>query len=168
MKQLRVYRAGRSGVIDSLPISSDNTLPNNQELPMPDENDIQDTHETSTPIAGEDVPKESKPRQARKPKVSAEATGSTDLAASEKPAKKTRVKRGSKAVAEKPSKSTARSAAGSTAVDTSTESVASEVEPSDDFADLIKLEEENKSLRKQLSEKLRAENAELRKRLGQN
>ncbi|MQB45853.1 SyrB-like regulator [Rhizobium sp. ICMP 5592] len=36
----------------------------------------------------------------------------------------------------------------------------------DEFADLIQLEEENKRLRKALSEKLRAENADLRKRLG--
>ena len=35
----------------------------------------------------------------------------------------------------------------------------------DDMADLLKLEEENRSLRKQLFEKLRAENADLRKRL---
>lgn len=39
--------------------------------------------------------------------------------------------------------------------------------PIDEFADLLKLEEENKALRKALSEKLRAENADLRKRLGQ-
>jgi len=37
---------------------------------------------------------------------------------------------------------------------------------SDEFTDLMKLEEENKGLRKALAEKLRAENAELRKRLG--
>ena len=37
----------------------------------------------------------------------------------------------------------------------------------DEIAELIRLEEENKSLRKALSEKLRAENADLRKRLGQ-
>lgn len=37
----------------------------------------------------------------------------------------------------------------------------------DDFAELLQLEEENKGLRKALSEKLRVENAELRKRLGQ-
>ncbi|AYG63974.1 MULTISPECIES: SyrB-like regulator [Rhizobium] len=36
----------------------------------------------------------------------------------------------------------------------------------DEMADLIQLEEENKRLRKLLAEKLRAENAELRKRLG--
>ncbi|WP_416068550.1 transposase (plasmid) [Rhizobium sp. YTUHZ045] len=43
------------------------------------------------------------------------------------------------------------------------------VEPSagvDTLADLVALEEENKRLRQQLAEKLRAENAELRKRLG--
>jgi putative transposase len=37
----------------------------------------------------------------------------------------------------------------------------------DEFADLLALEEENRGLRKSLSEKLRAENADLRKRLGQ-
>ncbi|WP_156392913.1 transcriptional regulator [Rhizobium sp. Root1220] len=38
----------------------------------------------------------------------------------------------------------------------------------DEMADLLQLEEENRSLRKQLAEKLRAENADLRKRLGQS
>jgi len=37
----------------------------------------------------------------------------------------------------------------------------------DGFDDLIKLEQENQSLRKQLAGKLRAENADLRKKLGQ-
>ncbi|UWU24267.1 hypothetical protein QA648_31520 (plasmid) [Rhizobium sp. CB3171] len=36
----------------------------------------------------------------------------------------------------------------------------------DELEDLIQLEEENKRLRKILAEKLRQENAELRKRLG--
>jgi putative transposase len=36
----------------------------------------------------------------------------------------------------------------------------------DGFAELLKLEEENQQLRKALSEKLRAENADLRKKLG--
>lgn len=38
----------------------------------------------------------------------------------------------------------------------------------DEFAEFIQLEDENRRLRKQLSDKLRAENAELRKRLGLN
>ncbi|WP_087006347.1 transposase [Rhizobium sullae] len=37
---------------------------------------------------------------------------------------------------------------------------------SDELADLVQLEEENQKLRKRLAEKLRAENTELRKRLG--
>ena len=37
---------------------------------------------------------------------------------------------------------------------------------SDEMADLLQLEEENKKLRQALAEKLRAENADLRKRLG--
>lgn len=36
----------------------------------------------------------------------------------------------------------------------------------DEFGDLLQLEEENRSLRKQLAEKLRTENADLRRRLG--
>ena len=129
---------------------------------MPDENNTQDMNETSTPTAVEDAPKVKKTRQARKPKVAAEAAASIDMAASEKPVKKTRAKRGTKTVAAKPSKATAPTPT------VPTEVASSAVEPSDGFADLIKLEEENKSLRKQLSEKLRAENADLRKRLGQN
>jgi hypothetical protein len=38
----------------------------------------------------------------------------------------------------------------------------------DEMADLLQLEEENQKLRKQLAEKLRSENANLRKRLGQS
>jgi hypothetical protein len=36
----------------------------------------------------------------------------------------------------------------------------------DEMTDLLQLEEENQKLRKLLAEKLRAENADLRKRLG--
>lgn len=39
------------------------------------------------------------------------------------------------------------------------------VDAIDDMAELLRLEDENRSLRKKLSEKLRAENADLRKRL---
>lgn len=44
--------------------------------------------------------------------------------------------------------------------------IATHVTAIDEMADLIQLEEENKRLRKTLAEKLRAENADLRKRLG--
>jgi hypothetical protein len=141
----------------------------NQELKMPDENKTQDTNETSTPIAPKQTPIAKKTRQARKPKAAPETTGSADLAASKEPVKKTRAKRGSKIAAAKSLKPQGRSASSSAAaLGTSMETAAPNVEPDDGFADLIKLEEENKSLRKQLSEKLRAENADLRKRLEQN
>jgi putative transposase len=38
--------------------------------------------------------------------------------------------------------------------------------PADDLKDLLELEEENKQLKKQLAERLRRENAELKKKLG--
>ncbi|OWK25349.1 hypothetical protein AJ87_11060 [Rhizobium yanglingense] len=46
------------------------------------------------------------------------------------------------------------------------QTVQATVPATDEVADLIQLEEENKSLRKTLADKLRAENADLRKRLG--
>ncbi|MBY3483288.1 SyrB-like regulator [Rhizobium leguminosarum] len=59
----------------------------------------------------------------------------------------------------------ARGPAKATAAPKASERVAS-VSTSDDLADLLQLEEENKLLRKTLAEKLRAENADLRKRIG--
>ena len=46
------------------------------------------------------------------------------------------------------------------------QTITAAVSATDEMADLLQLEEENKKLRKSLAEKLRAENAELRKRLG--
>jgi len=43
--------------------------------------------------------------------------------------------------------------------------LAAQATPSDEMADILQLEEENQRLRKLLTEKLRAENADLRKRL---
>ena len=48
---------------------------------------------------------------------------------------------------------------------TSVASPTAPVDAIDDMAELLRLEDENRSLRRQLSEKLRAENADLRKRL---
>ena len=49
-----------------------------------------------------------------------------------------------------------------------TKTAPASVSARDDMADLIQLEEENSRLRKTLAEKLRSENADLRKRLGLN
>lgn len=72
------------------------------------------------------------------------------VAAEAKVVARGKAKGGAKSTTAKPTKQTERAPA--TAVE--------------EMADLIKLEEENKSLRKALADKLRAENSDLRKRLG--
>ncbi len=91
------------------------------------------------------------------------ATGEAAAASNPKIAKSPRVKKAksdpsttkaSTKQPRKPRESKAAVTASSTAVS------------GDEFADLLQLEEENRSLRKQLAEKLRSENADLRRRLG--
>lgn len=136
---------------------------------MADETTTEINPATETPAA---APAEKKTRAPRRPKAVAEAVASDVSAISpEAPAKKTRAKRGSKVVAAKPEKSAAEPKTVATRALRAKAAVPASAVPSvlsDDFADLIKLEEENKQLRKELSEKLRAENADLRKRLGQS
>lgn len=120
---------------------------------------------TDTPAA---IPAAKKTRAPRRPKAVAEAASAgVSAAVPETPAKKTRAKRGSKQVAAKAEKSVAEPKKAATRVPRVTKDASAPVTAGDDISNLIKLEEENKQLRKQLSEKLRAENADLRKRLGQ-
>lgn len=130
----------------------------------------------SVEIASADAsskPKEKKTRTPRKPKIATQAVVDVSVSA---PAKKTRG----------PGKKSAASVVPPTAAPTAKASVvakkvavakaqpakraprqaATAAHVADGFADLIKLEEENQKLRKALSEKLRAENADLRKKLG--
>jgi len=114
--------------------------------------------ETATPIA---EPKKRRGRQAKTvaPKIAANDEKTTPV----KPAKKPRVAKsaavaeaGAKVATKQPRKTRTpkeATAAGSTPA-------------AHEMADLVQLEEENQKLRKQLAEKLRAENADLRKRLG--
>jgi len=119
---------------------------------------------SEVPVA---TPAKKKTRQSRKTKTAAEATTSVDAITTEEPAKKTRAKREPKAVPAKAPTASRSRGSDKKAAAAPAKPVSSAAEPTDEFADLLKLEEENKSLRKQLSEKLRAENADLRKRLGQ-
>jgi len=135
---------------------------------MADETDLETADKTTTPNSA-DAPVVKKTRKPRTPKAAAETATVADNTTSDVPVKKTRTKRGSKMVAAKTPKGTSRAAFGRTPVTDPVAKTSSPVlEQPDEFADLIKLEEENKNLRKQLSEKLRAENADLRKRLGQS
>lgn len=123
---------------------------------MPDETAVAPNTETVA-VKTDATPK--KTRAPRQPKLATPAVVKAE------PVK--RQKRVAKA-AEAPGKTTASaktpkaSKPGEAAVKTST----TPVPASDEFSDLLKLEEENKQLRKTLAEKLRSENADLRKRLG--
>jgi hypothetical protein len=135
---------------------------------MADETRIETTATTEMPAA---VPVEKKTRKPRTPKAVAEAsTADATAAPAEKPGKKTRAKRGSKTATIKAEKAVATPKAAATRAPrvevAASGPVATPVDVIDDMSDLLKLEEENKQLRKELSEKLRTENADLRKRLG--
>ncbi|WP_200847878.1 SyrB-like regulator [Rhizobium sp. 18055] len=128
--------------------------------------------ETTTENAGNDVVTETqvapaavkKTRAPRRSKAEIEAAAAVKSAGKEKPAKAPRAQvfRG---IAAKSKKSVGEPAMISRA-NRAQEPSGSSSEILDDIATLIELEEENKRLRKQLSDKLRAENADLRKRLG--
>lgn len=136
---------------------------------MADDTTLETTPMTETPAATTAV--EKKTRKPRTPKVADEAaTSDVSAEAVEKPAKKTLAKRGSKIVATKAGKSAAEPKKVTTPdprAQIAASAPTASVEVIDDIAELIRLEEENKQLRKQLSEKLRTENADLRKRLTQ-
>jgi putative transposase len=139
---------------------------------MADDTNIIPAAETATTDASSKT-KEKKTRAPRKPKAAVEAVADTSVSA---PAKKTRGP-GRKAAAPK---ETAAAAPAAKAPVPAKRAAALKAPPvkrapqktvatkvaSDGFADLLKLEEENQTLRKALSDKLRAENADLRKKLG--
>ncbi len=135
---------------------------------MADETTIGSIATTTPPVI---AAAEKKTRKPRTPKAPTEAS-TVDAAAApvEVPAKKTRAKRGSKTAPVKAEKTVAApKVAASRAPQVGAAAsapVAAPIDVLDDIADLIKLEEENKQLRRELSEKLRAENTDLRKRLG--
>ncbi|UIK01533.1 SyrB-like regulator (plasmid) [Rhizobium leguminosarum] len=130
--------------------------------------------ELSTPptsdAVGTDIaaktPAVKKTRAPRRPKAVAEVTTSEAVAAP-KGRRGGRRKAEAVEVANAPveAKRKGRGPAKAIAAPKAAKRVAS-VSASDDLADLLQLEEENKLLRKTLAEKLRAENADLRRRIG--
>ncbi len=113
---------------------------------------------------------ESKKRGPRAKKTAPEAVASDAMV--EAPAlKKARAKRGSKSAVAEVKPSTRRGgrkakAAIESTVEPAPQAVSSITAAGDEMEDLLQLEQENQRLRKLLAEKLRAENADLRKRLG--
>ena len=137
---------------------------------MADETSMSPAADTPT-VEAPAAPKEEKTRAPRKPKAASEAVVVSA------PAKKTRGPGKKKPVASEgavtvpvakaPAASKKPAAiANAEPAKRGPRKVDAAPAPIDGFSELLKLEEENQKLRKALSEKLRAENAELRKKLG--
>ena len=144
---------------------------------MADENNTGSIAESVGMDAPAKTPAPKKQRAPRRQKAVAEATVAAPLAKTAK-VPRGRRKRGEQAGDAKPALVETPVAGKSTAKDVikgvrrkrtatpAAQTVATPVPANDELADLIQLEEENKRLRKTLADKLRAENADLRKRLG--
>lgn len=121
------------------------------------------------------TPEPKKQRKQRQPKVAGDAAASGSSSTALKPARKGRSTRAvdtktvasDQRVASDSKRGVAGKGVGRPKAVRSVVASAAKAEPFlDDMADLIALEMENKRLRQVLSEKLRAENADLRKKLG--
>ncbi|MFS2150801.1 SyrB-like regulator [Rhizobium sp. Rhizsp42] len=129
--------------------------------------------ELSTPpaadAAGTDnaakAPAVKKTRAPRRPKAVAEAVASEAVAAPKGRRGGRRKAEVAEATAPAEAKRKGRGP-GKAATASKASKPATAISLSDDLSDLLQLEEENKRLRKTLAEKLRAENADLRKRIG--
>ncbi|RWX81048.1 transcriptional regulator [Neorhizobium lilium] len=138
-----------------------------QEIMMADENNtVTDTGAPASAVAEPDAPKKQRKPRAKKTASAAalgEATGVSGTEAA-KPRKQTRGRKPKLSVDEGVVVS-APAKRGRKAAQAAAEAP---VSATDEIADLLQLEEENQRLRKLLAEKLRAENADLRKRLKLN
>ncbi len=147
----------------TLPIAQETNASALQETIIADEN-IAMT-ETDTPaVAAPDLPKKERKPRARKamPETASTAFSVQPAAASNAAAGKQKRGRGAKSDEGATSGKRTPVKRAPKAVDAAS---APSMAAVDEFADLLQLEEENQRLRKLLAEKLRAENADLRKRL---
>lgn len=132
---------------------------------MADENDTTTNNDApASVVAAIDAPKVQRKPRAKK---AAPETASVEVAA-EPAVSTTAGKRGKQTRGRRPKANGDASSAKSTPVTRAPKAVqpsAAPVAAIDEMADLLQLEEENQRLRKLLAEKLRAENADLRKRL---
>lgn len=133
---------------------------------MADEQTLGTNSDVAAAIAGVTPPAVKKQRAPRVKKVAAEAKAksSPSQPAKVSDARKKRTGNGAEVAAEPVAAKRQRSNAApkkQAAV-----AVSAPASAGDEMAELLQLEEENKRLRKILAEKLRAENADLRKKLG--
>jgi len=153
----------RAGPLLTLPIGRETNASALQETIMADENATMISADTPA-AAAPDVPKKVRKPRAKKavPETAPAAVSLQPAAASD--AKAGKQTRGRKA---KPDEGTtsAKRAPVKRAPKALSIAAAPSVAAVDEISDLLQLEEENQKLRKLLAEKLRAENADLRKRL---
>ena len=145
-------------------LAPQNNAAEKEEIYMPDENETVTETNTPAPIVAPLTPvKQRKPRTV---KAAADANPSqvVDAALDSITPTAGKQKRGRKARTI-PAASPAKSKPLNRARRTTDAAPTTPADPIDDMAELLRLEDENRRLRKQLSEKLRAENADLRKRL---
>lgn len=148
---------------------------------MPDENNtglIAAAAETDTPVTAPAIKKQRAPRRPKEAVEPVRATSKATTAKSptENPGKRDKQDRTGKLKRVEAQVTDGTSTRKDATKSTGRQKAAKPVQPTaktsvsaiDEMADLVQLEEENKRLRKTLAEKLRAENAELRKRLGLN
>ncbi|MBX5177221.1 transcriptional regulator [Rhizobium lentis] len=150
----------QAGPLLTLPIEQETNASALQETIMADENDTMINAETPAATASDVSKKVRKPRAKKAVPETATAPVSVQSALASN-ATAGKQKRGRKAKSDE-SAISARRAPIKRAPRAAT---APSVAAVDEFADLLQLEEENQRLRKLLAEKLRAENADLRKRL---
>ncbi|MCR5942631.1 transcriptional regulator [Ochrobactrum sp. XJ1] len=132
-----------------------------EEIHMPDEMETVTETNTQEPVVALAAPlKQRKPRIKKADPDQSQVTAAPGGA----DATEVRGKRGRKAGAIVAAR-TPRSKLIKSESNISDASSTAPVDAIDDIAELLRLEDENRNLRKQLSEKLRAENADLRKRL---
>ncbi|KAF5881357.1 transcriptional regulator [Rhizobium sp. PEPV16] len=153
----------QAGSLLTLPIEQETNASALQEITMADENDAMINAETPAATAS-DLSK-----KVRKPRVKKAVPETPPAPVSVQPALASNAaagkqKRGRKAKSDE-SATSARRAPIKRAPRAVQAATAPSVAAVDEFADLLQLEEENQRLRKLLAEKLRAENADLRKRL---
>lgn len=130
---------------------------------MADEKQIEGNPEVATAVAPTEV-SSAKKRGPRQKKTTSNAAAEAAEAGSAAPAKRGR-KPKENTQAQAP-KARAKGPAKSPKTSVQKQPIEATVPVLDEIADLVQLEEENVRLRKTLAEKLRAENADLRKRLG--
>ncbi|MBX5020965.1 transcriptional regulator [Rhizobium lentis] len=148
----------QAGSLLTLPIEQETNASALQETTMADENNTMINADTPAAAAPDVAKKVRKPRAKKAVSEAAAAVVSVQPAAAAS-ATAGRQKRGRKAKSDEGATNARRAP-----IKRAPRAVQAATAPSE-FADLLQLEEENQGLRKLLAEKLRAENADLRKRL---